>query len=108
VLVNRADSGIVTIADVVEQLSAYCETYKEDILIVNEGRLGKRLCHFVVDGKVEYDAIATIGQFGEEIPTDTKDFFERFLGIIEPTMKSLPVRLWAEGQGPSTLDDRLR
>ena len=38
----------------------------------------------------------------------TRVFFEGFFGIIEPTMESLPVLLWTEGDGSFPLDDRLR
>jgi hypothetical protein len=88
-------------------MSAYFKIHKESTIIVKERFLGKRPCRCVVDGEVEYDAIAALGK-GENMSTDTNVSFEGFLGIVEPAMESLPVRLWAEGQDPSTLDKKLR
>jgi hypothetical protein len=104
VFVSKADGDIMAVEDVVEQLSAYFKTHRDGILMVKEGFSGKRPCRFVLDGKVEYDTIATLGEC-ENMSADTKVSFEGFLGIVEPTMESLPVRLWAEGQDPSTLDN---
>jgi hypothetical protein len=93
-LVSRADGGTVTVADVVEQLSAYILTHKEDILMVKGACLGENASDYGADD-------------GQGTPANTRVFFEGFSGIIEPTMESLPVVLWAEGEGPSSLDERL-
>ncbi|RYN29899.1 hypothetical protein AA0113_g698 [Alternaria arborescens] len=75
-LVSRADGGTVTVADVVEELSAYFTSHREDIFMVLELYLKKRPCRFVVDGNVEYDP--TILASGEEISPDTKVLFNGF------------------------------
>jgi hypothetical protein len=79
--VSRADSGIITVQDVVEQLSVYFETHKEDILMAKED--------------------------DEETTADTRVFFEGFFGMIEPISPSLPVILWAEGENGFTYEDHL-
>jgi hypothetical protein len=91
-LVSRADGGTVTVADVVEQLSAYFASHREDIFMVLELYSGKKPCRFVVDGKVEYDPTLA---GGEEISADTKVFFDGFVGIVQPD-SALPVQLCAE------------
>jgi non-ribosomal peptide synthetase component E (peptide arylation enzyme) len=70
--VSTADGGVIAVADVVEQPLAYFKTHKEGLLMIKEGFLGKRPCRFVVDGKVEYETIATLSEV-EEIPADTKN-----------------------------------
>jgi hypothetical protein len=103
-LVSRAGGGTVTVADVVEQLSAYILTHKEDILMVKEACLEESAGDYGAgDGQ---GATATLGE-GQGTPANIRVFFEGFFGIIEPTMESLPVVLWAEGEAPSSLDERL-
>jgi hypothetical protein len=99
-LVSRADGGTVTVADVVQQLSAYFASHREDIFMVLELYLGKKPCRFVADGKVEYDPTTLAG--GEEISADTKVFFDGFFGIIEPDLE-LSVQLCAEEDLPKKL-----
>ncbi|RYN61847.1 hypothetical protein AA0114_g627 [Alternaria tenuissima] len=99
-LVSRADGGTVTVADVVEQLSAYFASHREDIFMVLELYLDKMPCRLLVDGKVEYDP--TILASGEEISPDTKFFFNGCFGIIEPDME-LGVELCAEQDLPERL-----
>jgi hypothetical protein len=99
-LVSRADGGTVTVADVVEQLSAYFASHREDIFMVLELYLDKMPCRLLVDGKVEYDP--TILASGEEISPDTKVFFNGCFGIIEPDME-LGVELCAEQDLPERL-----
>ena len=55
------------------------------------------------------DEQAITTTLGEDRGTSpgTKVFFEGFFGIIEPTMESLPVLLWTEGDGSFSLDDIL-
>jgi hypothetical protein len=91
-LVSRANGSTVTVADVIKQLSAYFASYREDISIVLELYLGKKLCRFVVDGKVEYSPTLA---GGEEISADTKVFFNGFVGIVQPN-SALSVQLCAE------------
>jgi hypothetical protein len=99
-LVSRADGGTVTVADVVEQLSAYFASHREDIFMVLELDLEKKPCRFVVDGKVEYDPTTLAS--GEQISPDTKVFFDGFFGVIEPDSE-LPVQLCAEQDLPKRL-----
>jgi hypothetical protein len=98
-LVSRADGGTVTVADVVEQLSVYFASHREDIFMVLELYSGKKPCRFVVDGKVEYDPTLA---GGEEISADTKVFFDGFVGIVQPDSE-LPVQLCAEEDLPKRL-----
>ncbi|KAI4616752.1 hypothetical protein J4E80_006027 [Alternaria sp. BMP 0032] len=103
-LVTRADGGTVTIADVVQQLSGYFLTHKEDILMAKAYTNGSTSDHRAGDEKA---VTTTLGDDRGTSP-GTKVFFEGFFGIIEPTMESLPVILWTEGDGSFPLDDRLR
>ena len=103
-LVTRADGGTVTITDVVEQLSVYLLTLKKDILMAKAYTNGDLSDHGADD---DHAATNTLG--GDRgTPPGTRVFFEGFFGIIEPTMESLPVLLWTEGDGSFPLDDRLR
>ncbi|KAI4647670.1 hypothetical protein J4E93_004080 [Alternaria ventricosa] len=104
-LVTRADSGTVTVADVVQQLSVYFSTHKEDILMAKAYTNGDTSDHGADDHQA---ATNTLGKNRGSSP-GTKVFFDGFFGIIEPSMDSVPVLLWAEGEGTSyPLDDRLR
>ncbi|KAI4644816.1 uncharacterized protein J4E79_010951 [Alternaria viburni] len=102
-LVTRADGGIVTVADVVQQLSGYFLTHKEDILKVKAYVNGHTSDHGADD---EQAVTTTLGEDRGTSP-GTRVFFEGFFGIIEPTMESLPVLLWTEWDGSFSLDDRL-
>jgi len=104
-LVTRADGGTVTVADVVQQLSVYFFTHKEDILMAKAYTNGEMSDHGADDDQA---ASNTLGKDRDASP-GTRVFFEGFFGIIEPSMDSVPVLLWAEGEGASyPLDDRLR
>ncbi|KAF2274489.1 uncharacterized protein EI97DRAFT_381433 [Westerdykella ornata] len=76
VFVRGADGGIVTVADVVKQLSAYFIAHKEAIL----------------------EAKFPFLDFDKDNLSNTRVFFDGFTFIIEPGMYSLPVELWAEGE----------
>ncbi|KAI4676696.1 uncharacterized protein J4E84_009531 [Alternaria hordeiaustralica] len=103
-VVTRGDGGTVTVADVVQQLSGYFLTHKEDILKAKAYINGDSSDHGADD---EATVTTTLG--GDRgAPPGTRVFFEGFFGIIEPTMESLPVLLWTEGDGSFPLDDRLR
>jgi len=102
-LVTRADGGTVTVADVVQQLSGYFLTHEEDILTAKAYMSGSTSDHRAGD---EQALTTTLGEDRGTSP-GTKVFFEGFFGIIEPTMESLPVLLWTEGDGSFSLDDRL-
>ncbi|KAF1839656.1 hypothetical protein BDW02DRAFT_486452 [Decorospora gaudefroyi] len=84
-MVSRADGGIVTVADVVEQLSAYFLDHKEEILMAMESLL---------------EAITT-----PEISPNTRVFFDGFFGSIEPSGHPLPVCLWIEGQDGQSAEE---
>jgi hypothetical protein len=77
VMVRRKDSGVVTIGDVVEQLSPHFMAHKKGIL----------------EAKAHFLKISP-----KDIPTDTRVFFDQFLGIITPGLSHLGVELWAEGE----------
>ncbi|CAG5174520.1 uncharacterized protein ALTATR162_LOCUS7806 [Alternaria atra] len=96
--VRRADGGIVTVADVVEQLSAYFITYKEDILLAKD--CSEQRTRYAHERKVYNDNVPSPGE-DKEIPADPDVFFDGFFGIIEPTMSSLPVELWTAEDGSS-------
>jgi len=106
VVVSRADGGTVTVADVVQQLSVYFLSYKEDILRAKEAYLEESTSDYGTDD--EQVGTATICEgHGAHQPANRRVFFDGFFGIIEPTMEALPVLLWAKGEGSSSLDDRL-
>jgi len=102
-VVTKGDGGTVTVADVVQQLSKYFLTHKEDILKAKAYMSGSTSDHQAGD---EQAITTTLGEDRGTSP-GTKVFFEGFFGIIEPTMESLPVLLWTEGDGSFSLDDRL-
>ncbi|KAI4673385.1 uncharacterized protein J4E88_008998 [Alternaria novae-zelandiae] len=102
-VVTRGDGGTVTVADVVQQLSGYFATHKEDILMAKAYTNGSTSDHGAGDEKA---VTTTLGEDRGTSPV-TKVFFEGFFGIIEPTMESLPVILWTEGDGSFPLDYRL-
>ncbi|KAI4706359.1 hypothetical protein J4E89_009093 [Alternaria sp. Ai002NY15] len=103
-LVTRADGGTVTVADVVQQLSVYFLTHKEDILMAKAYTNGDMSDHGADDDQAATDTLAK----DQGVSPGTRVFFEGFFGIIEPTMDSLPVLLWAEGESdPYPLDVRL-
>jgi hypothetical protein len=99
-LVRRADGGVVTIADVVEQFSRYCITNK-DLILLAKGpflhmRLGSDLGGELVT-EIPADDSAPA-------PPDTKVVFVGFSGVIEAGFYALPVALWAEGEMGKTLE----
>ncbi|KAI4604746.1 hypothetical protein J4E83_010987 [Alternaria metachromatica] len=102
-LVTREDGGTVTVADVVQQLSGYFLTHKEDILKAKVYMSGNTSDYGADDKQA---ATATLGE-DRGVSPGTRILFEGFFGIIEPTMESLAVLLWTEGDGSFSLDDRL-
>jgi len=104
-LVTRTDGATVTVADVVQQLSVYFLIHKEDILKAKAYTNGDSSDHGADDDQA---ATNTLGKDRGTSP-GTRVFFDEFFGIIEPTMNSVPVLLWAEEESASyPLDDRLR
>ncbi|KAI4948601.1 hypothetical protein J4E86_007949 [Alternaria arbusti] len=104
-LVTRTDGGTLTVADVIQQLSVYFLTHKEDILKAKAYTNGDSSDHGADDDQA---ATNTLGKVRGTSP-GTRVFFDGFFGIIEPTMDSVPVLLWAEEESASyPLDDRLR
>jgi hypothetical protein len=80
-MVQRADGNVVTIADVVEQLSPYFNEHREDILWVKAPMLN------IPSNSTRYD---------EEV-WDTKFFFEGFSwGVIEDEYYAIGVEVQAE------------
>ena len=103
-LVTRTDGGTVTVADVVQQLSVYFLTHKEDILMAQAYTNRDTSDHGANDDQ------AATNKLGKDRGTSpgTRVFFDGFFGVIEPTMESLPVLLWIEGDSSFPLDDSLR
>jgi hypothetical protein len=77
VLIRRKDGGIVTVGDVVEQLAPHLVAHKKEIL----------------EAKAPFLNISP-----EDIPANTRVFFDQFFGIITPGLNALGVELWAEGE----------
>lgn len=93
VYVNREDGGVVTILDVVEQLSPYLIAHKDAILEVKAPFIAST--HEVVDGM----HVAGIpAHDGSMPPADTKVWFHGFFGQVEVGTYSVPVELLADGE----------
>ena len=104
-LVTRTDGGTVTVADVVQQLSVYFLTRKEDILMAKAYTNGDSSDHGADEDQT---ANNTLGKDRGTSP-GTRVFFDGFFGVIEPTIDSVPVLLWAGEESASySLDGRLR
>lgn len=102
VLVKRADGGILTILDVVEQLRAYFLTHKEAILEVKSEFMhmfGTTIPESGVDGNA-YSSVGIGGDDGgvKYLTADTRVFFDGFFGVMEPGDPWLAVLLWVEGE----------
>jgi hypothetical protein len=100
VLVKRADGGIVTISDVVEQLGVYFLTHKEAILLAKAQ---------VADG----DPWTTVPVGGDEddqktLPANTRVFFDGFFTAADPQNPWFPVLLWVEGEDGHSIEDHWR
>ncbi|PVI07268.1 hypothetical protein DM02DRAFT_357741 [Periconia macrospinosa] len=99
-VVRRADGGIVTIADVVEQLSVYIIAHKNTILEAKGPFL--QTTHEITDAGEHVVGIPCY-QYGTVSP-NTKVAFEGFFGSIEVGRYAVPVELWAEGEESKTLE----
>ncbi|KAI4613389.1 uncharacterized protein J4E87_009856 [Alternaria ethzedia] len=86
-LVTRADGGTVTVADVVQQLSVYFLTHKEDILMAKAYTNGDMSDHGADDDQAATNTLAK----DQGASPGTRVFFDGFFGIIEPSMDSVPV-----------------
>lgn len=100
-VVRKADGGIVTVADVVEQLSAHFIAHKDEILEAKEPFLHTTV--HSTDGELSM-SISPL-PVDQDIPADTQVFFDGFFGGIEPGRSALPVQLWAEGEGGESIED---
>jgi hypothetical protein len=100
-VVRRADGGIVTISDVIEQLSRYIITHKDIILEAKSSCL-HWTTHETTEGGEHIDNIPAY----EDVlaSADTKVAFDGFFGSIEAGRYALPVVLWAEGEEGMTLE----
>jgi hypothetical protein len=100
VVVGRVDGGVITVMDVVEQLSAYLIAHKDMILEAKAAFL--RTTHDVVDGE------HVLGNPADEIsvmpPADTKVFFDMFWGKISEDYWAVSVQLWAEGEHGESME----
>jgi hypothetical protein len=99
-LVRRADGGIITIGDVVEQLSRYIIKNKDLILLAKGPSI--QVTHEVTEGGEH--VIGIPADDGAPAPPDTKVVFVGFSGMIEAGFYALPVELWAEGEMGKTLE----
>lgn len=99
-IVRRADGGIVTIGDVVEQLSLYFVTHKDKILEAKSAYL--ETTHEISEAGEHVVGIPA----HENVPAapDTKVVFEGFFGGISAGHCAVRVQLWAEGEEGKTLD----
>jgi hypothetical protein len=100
-IVRRADGGIVTVADVVEQLSAHLIAHKDEILEAKEPLLHARSRG--ADGELRMSVPALPVE--ENIPTNTRVFFDGFFGDIESGTRALPIQLWAEGECGESVEE---
>lgn len=91
--VRRADGGVVTILDVVEQLSPYLITNKDAILEVKAPMIAGT--HEIVDGM----HVQGIPAHDESMPPEgTKVWFDGFFGRVQVGTHSVPVCLVADGE----------
>jgi hypothetical protein len=100
-VVRRADGGVITIADIVEQLSQYLIENKDKILEAKAAQLHST--HWR-DGKQVGDVGTPAYDYDEPPPPDTKVAFEGFFGGVESRDTVVQVELWADGQLGKSLD----
>ena len=74
--VRRADSGIVTVADVVEQLSTHLIAHKGEILEATEPLIHAETRGAAGELRTSNPALPV----DQEIPVGTRIFFNRFFG----------------------------
>jgi hypothetical protein len=99
-LVRRADGGVITIADVVEQFSAYCVENK-DLLLEAKAPFLQVTHEITEDGQ---HVIGIPAYEDVPAPPDTKVVFEGFQYGIEEGFYEVPVNLWAEGEEGKSLE----
>jgi hypothetical protein len=98
-VVRRADGGIVTIADVVEQLSRYIIVHKDMILEAKSPFV--LMTHEITEGG---EHVVRLPAYEDVLASpDTKVAFQGFYGNIKAGHYALPVLLWAEGEEGKTL-----
>ncbi|USP81872.1 hypothetical protein yc1106_09146 [Curvularia clavata] len=99
-LVKRADGGIVTISDVVEQLGPYFLSHKEAIL------LAKAVIADPGTTTVPYDGPKDDRR---TLPANTRVFFDgTFLDITDPRKPWFPITFWVEGEDGDSIEDHWR
>jgi hypothetical protein len=101
--VRRADNGIGTIRDVVEQLSPYFLAHKEDILMIEDYTLRSIINTVGADGKEYPSTTPTLGD-GDDIPYEQRVFLNAFSGDVFHSMRSVGVELYAEGESGISLE----
>lgn len=99
-LVRRADGGIVTIGDVVEQLSQYSVQHKDFILEHKAPFI--QMTHDITEGGVHVVGIPA--HDGTPAPPDIKIAFNGFFGGVSAGRYSVNVQLWADGEEGKTLE----
>jgi hypothetical protein len=98
-LVRRADGGVVTVGDVVEQLSPYLIGHKAKILEAKSPFL--QMIHEIT---AEGEHLVGIPSHGDVVaPPDTRVAFDGFFGGIPVGRYFLHVELWADGEEGKTL-----
>jgi hypothetical protein len=99
VIVRRADGGVITIGDVVEQLSRYFITHKDIILETKAPSL--QFTHEIGSG----EQVVGIPAYDDTpAPPDTKVVFEGFDGGVSAGHSAVHVQLWADGQEGKSLE----
>jgi hypothetical protein len=100
-VVRRQDGGVVTIADVVEQLSEYLIENKDKILEAKAADL-----HWTqwVDGEQVDDVRTPTYDDDESLSSDMKVAFGGFFGGVQSWDTVVPVELWADGQDGKSLE----
>lgn len=93
VYVTREDGGVVTIFDVIEQLSPYLIEHKDAILEVKAPFIAST--HEVVDGM---NVLSIPAHDGSMPPPDTKVWFDGFFGGVDIGCHSVAVELLADGE----------
>jgi hypothetical protein len=100
VLVRRADGGVITVGDVVQQLSHYFTELKDKILEAKSPFL--QMTHEVT---ATGEHIVGIPAYEDLLaPPDTQVAFEEFFGGIHNGRFAVPVELWADGEEGKSLE----
>jgi hypothetical protein len=100
-VVRRVDGGVITIADVVEQLSQYLIENKDKILEAKAADL--HWSHWV-DGERVGDVGTPECDYDDPPSSDRRVAFEGFFGGVQSRNTVVPVELWGDGQEEKSLE----